>query len=111
MVDGKLVMSRNPVQAFFHLWYVLIAETIFFFKTIIFVSFFFSFFHFWYVLIRRDRDHVDPPGGVKAIRTKADFDQLISSSGNTVSLTFLLIILYGQRLIWRSSSLRAALTL
>ena len=43
VVDGKLVMSRNPVQAFFHLWYVLIAETIFFFKTIIFVSFFFHF--------------------------------------------------------------------
>ena len=32
---------------------------------------------------------MDPPGGVKAIRTKADFDDLISSSGNTVSLFFI----------------------
>ena len=83
VVDGKIVMKRNPVQKFFNFGesknavsrddmvltnvllypgYTIIAETLFFFKTMVVP--------------------VDQPGTVKNVRTKEDFDDLISSNGN-----------------------------
>lgn len=62
VVDGKIVMKRNPVQMFFHFGYTVIAETAFFFKTMLVP--------------------IDQPGAVKHVRTKADYDELISSKGN-----------------------------